>query len=102
MLIGHIMVEYDRIIGTLFCGSASIAQGASSVSYLTKYFDHQKNYLEIAITQIEGLPEALYETGVETIVSLGHNPDLYHGVYMGAASIIFAGITAYFALRKPD
>jgi hypothetical protein len=93
------MADYVRAIGASFCGLVSIAQGAYSIDRLSKYHT-SKNILTEISNPISELSDIIIESAIDTAESLSYSPDLYHGIYTGIASVVFAGISVYFARAK--
>jgi len=93
------MVDYAKIIGASFCALVSMAQGAYSIDRLSKYNASNKIFSEIS-NPISELSDIVIESAIDTIEIVSYNPDLYHGIYMGVASVVFGGIAIYFAQTK--
>ncbi len=91
------MVDYTRIVGTVFCGSVSLSQGLFSLDKFLSYFAYKRLEQESNLMNVLELSDVLYDATLGTIETVTYNPDLYHGIFMGISSVAFAGITYYFS-----
>jgi hypothetical protein len=94
------MADYTRIVGTLFCGSVTLASAVASLDRLSKY---ASSALESSVHELivhTTVSDASYAAALSIGDSMTYNNDLVHCIGYAVGAAIFAGITIYYA--KPD